>query len=165
MSGILTWFEAMPRSHPIRLGVVRGGVAGALCLGLGGRLAMRGLALLGRRPTGFSLGATLGILLIGTILGAVGGLAFALVSGRRSSRLGGSLFGTAFFLLLVPLQPAAIREEITAFRGHFGEVGVCFGLLFAIYGGFLVGSSGARETARSGPNGDSTPPRAPPSAS
>ena len=42
-------------------------------------LAMRVVALLGEGIPSFSVGGTLGILLMGAVLGAIGGLGFALV--------------------------------------------------------------------------------------
>jgi len=107
-----------------------------LFLGIGGRVAMRGLALAVGRPTNFGLGATAGIVLIGSLLGLVGGVLFALV-GRRlptSGAMNGALFGTLFFALLIPLQPAAVQEEIAAFREHLFLATICFWLIFATYG-------------------------------
>ena len=66
-------------------GLVTGAAAGALIGGIGARLAMRGVALLGEGAPSFSIGGTLGILLMGAVLGAIGGLGFALV--RRLLRL------------------------------------------------------------------------------
>ena len=63
-------------------GFLAGIASGILFLGLGGRLVMRLLALIAHRPTHFALEATLGILLIGAILGSVGGLGYALVLRR-----------------------------------------------------------------------------------
>src|SRR5882757_7570202 len=103
-------------------------LSGMLFLGIGGRVAMRGLALEVGRPTNFGLGATAGIVLIGSALGLVGGVLFVLV-GRRlptSGAIKGVLFGTLFFASLIPLQPAAVKEEIAAFRGHLLLATICF---------------------------------------
>jgi hypothetical protein len=110
--------------------------SGLLFLGIGGRIAMRGLALAIGRPTNFGLGATAGIVLIGSVLGLVGGVLFMLI-GRQlpsSGAIKGVLFGTLFFALLIPLQPAAVQEEIAAFRGHLLLATICFWVLFAGYG-------------------------------
>ena len=63
----------------IGAGLVTGAAAGALIGGIGARLAMRVVALLGEGVPSFSVGGTLGILLMGAVLGAIGGLGFALV--------------------------------------------------------------------------------------
>ena len=60
-------------------GLVTGTAAGALIGGIGARLAMRVVALLGEGAPSFSIGGTLGILMMGAVLGAIGGLGFALV--------------------------------------------------------------------------------------
>jgi hypothetical protein len=44
------------------------------------------------------------------------------------------LFGTLFLAVLIPLQPAAVQEEIAAFRGHLVLATFCFWLIFAGYG-------------------------------
>ncbi|MFN8177795.1 MAG: hypothetical protein U0167_07705 [bacterium] len=111
-------------------------LAGAVLLGGGGRLAMRGLALLAGRPTSFGLGATAGILLIGALLGTLGGVACAFIPRSRSgpAPLRGLLFGTVFFLVLIPLQPPAIQEEIQSLHGHLAAASGSFWALFVVYG-------------------------------
>jgi hypothetical protein len=119
-------------------------LVGILCgmafLGIGGRVAMRGLALAVGRPTNFGLGATAGIVLIGSLLGLVGGVAFALMSKRLPGTTAGKgmLFGTLFLGVLIPLQPAAVQEEIEAFRGHLFLATLCFWLIFACYGATMA---------------------------
>jgi hypothetical protein len=111
-------------------------VCGASFLGIGGRVAMRALALAAGRPTNFGIGATMGIVFIGTALGLVGGIVFVIVSGhlRGSAPIKGLLFGTLFLAVLIPLQPAAVQEEIAAFEGHLLLATMSFWLLFAGYG-------------------------------
>src|SRR5438105_3494529 len=85
-------------------GLVAGLGSGILALGLGGRLAMRVLALVADRPTHFGLGASLGIVLIGGILGVLASLGYLLV-GRRAPgapALKGALYGTLLFAVLIP---------------------------------------------------------------
>ncbi len=59
-----------------------GVLSGTAFLGIGGRVAMRGLALAVGRPTNFGIGASAGIVLIGSVLGLLGGVLFALVGSR-----------------------------------------------------------------------------------
>ena len=100
---------------------------------------MRGLALAVGRPTNFGLGASAGIVLIGSLLGLLGGILFVLVKSRLpgSALAKGMIFGTLYFALLIPLQPAAVQEEIAAFQGHLLLATICFWLIFAAYGVML----------------------------
>jgi hypothetical protein len=124
-------------------------LSGAVFLGIGGRIAMRVLALAVGRPTNFGTGATAGIILIGAVLGLVGGIAFAIVASRLpgSPLVKGLLFGTLFLAVLIPLQPAAVQEEIAAFRGHLMVATMSFWILFCGYGVTLA-SVAARQGAQ-----------------
>jgi hypothetical protein len=126
-----------------------GVLSGVIFLGIGGRVVMRGLAVAVGRSTDFGLGATAGIVLIGGVLGLIGGVVFALVAGRLpgSAAAKGVLFGTAFLAVLIPLQPAAVQEEIEAFRGHLVLATICFWVIFALYG-FTLAKFARRSTAR-----------------
>jgi hypothetical protein len=135
-------------------GLLAGVASGILLLGLGGRLAMRVLALIAHRPTHFGLKATLGILLIGAILGGLASLGYTLVlrQARGAPALKGALYGSFLFAVLIPLQPAAIQEEIVAFRGHLAVAGLLFWAVCVGYGVMLAGL----EARRSGFNGAAT---------
>jgi len=54
--------------------VAVGGGVGALVLGIGGRSAMRGIAILSGAPPSFSFGGSLRVVLLGALAGLVGGL-------------------------------------------------------------------------------------------
>lgn len=56
-----------------------GAVLGATIGGISARIAMRVVALMGEGQPGFTLGGTLAILIMGAVLGAAGGLGFALL--------------------------------------------------------------------------------------
>ena len=83
-----------------RVAILLGAGVGALVLGLGGRAAMVGLALITGREVNLSPRGLLEVLLLGTIVGGVGGL--LLLSVSRVPRLGrvgrGMLLGTVLFL-------------------------------------------------------------------
>jgi len=53
-----------------------GAAIGMLVLGMGGRLAMRGIAHVVGQPPSFSLGGTVTVVLLGLVSGLVGGLVF-----------------------------------------------------------------------------------------
>lgn len=131
--------------------LLAGVLSGLAFLGIGGRIAMRGLAVAVDRPTNFGIAASVGIVLIGSILGLLGGVLFALVGSRlpRPAAAKGLIFGTLFFALLIPLQPAAVQEEIAAFQGHLLLATICFWLIFAAYGvtmSVVVTRGNARQT-------------------
>jgi hypothetical protein len=134
-------------------GLVAGVASGVLLLGIGGRLAMRLLALIAHRPTHLGLGGTLGILLIGAILGAIASLGYTLFFRhvRLAPAIKGACYGTVLFTVLVPLQPAAIREEIAAFQNHLMVAGLFFWAVCAGYGVLLArlvaARSGVHQTA------------------
>lgn len=81
-----------------------GAAVGTLILGVGGRVAMRGIALLAGQSPGFSLGGTATVIFLGTVAGLVGALGFVglrfLV--RRRHFLRGAVFWA--FLVLVTLR-------------------------------------------------------------
>jgi len=63
----LTWRDRL-RDVAVGAGV------GALVLGIGGRSAMRGIAILSGAPPSFSFGGSLRVVLLGALAGLVGGL-------------------------------------------------------------------------------------------
>jgi hypothetical protein len=81
----------------VSVSLLLGAASGALCLGVGGRLAMRAFALATARPPGFSLGGTLGVIFAGAIAGLLGSVIYLVVRRLLPSRLGGR--GLAFSLL------------------------------------------------------------------
>ena len=102
-----------------------GMVVGVVVLGLGGRLAMRLVALLIHQEPHLGVGASLGIVLIGGILGTLGGAAYSVtLQGRWPMRVTtkGLFFGTALFSLLTLLQPPAIRAEVMATRAYWWAI-------------------------------------------
>jgi hypothetical protein len=111
-------------------------VCGILVLGLGGRVMMRIVALAGHRPVHFGAGATAGILLIGGVLGLIGGVGFALLQRALpgGAVVKGLLYGTLFFVVVVPLQPAPIQAEITELRAIWSIVIPLFWALFLAFG-------------------------------
>lgn len=129
-------------------------VCGLVVLGLGGRVMMRVAALAAHRPVHFGAGATAGILLIGGVLGIIGGLGFGFLQRALPGRavVKGLLYGTLFFAVVVPLQPAPIQAEITELRSIWSIVIPLFWALFLAFG---VGV--ARWGGRPAPAGVLTP--------
>jgi hypothetical protein len=115
---------------------IAGLICGVVVLGLGGRVMMRVVAIAGHRPVHFGAGATAGILLIGGVLGLIGGLGFGLLQRALpgSAAVKGLLYGTLFFVVVVPLQPAPIQAEITDLRAIWSIVIPLFWALFLAFG-------------------------------
>jgi hypothetical protein len=72
---------------------------GTIVLGIGGRLAMRGIALVQGRAPGFTIGGTTTVVFLGAVCGVIGSLILAgtraLIPGNRIIR------GMLFWLILV----------------------------------------------------------------
>ena len=67
--------RALPsRGRSLFTALFIGTITGALFLGVGGRLVMRGLAIASGRPAGFSFGGTFSVVLSGAIAGVIGGV-------------------------------------------------------------------------------------------
>ena len=117
-------------------GAAAGLAAGILIFGLGGRVLMRLVALAGHRPVHFGAGASLGIVLIGGVLGLLGGIGFGVLQRALPGRAAvqGLLYGTLFFVVAVPLQPAPIQAEITELRAIWSIVIPLFWALFLAWG-------------------------------
>jgi len=127
--------------------------AGLLTLGVGGRLAMRGVALLLRQQPHFGLEATVGILAIGTVLGTISGLVYALTFARlpANATLRGLLFGSVLFAVLALFEPPAIRVEIDAARAFLWAIVPLFWTLCLVYAVVLAHSSHTAASASPGP--------------
>lgn len=85
-------------------GFVLGMIAGALFLGVGGRLVMRLFALATNRPWAFTLGGSVNVVLAGAIAGGIGGIALATIHRFLPRRLWrrGVLFAVICYLIAIP---------------------------------------------------------------
>lgn len=102
------------------IGLAVGAIAGMVIGGGGARVAMRVVALLGEGQPSFTLGGTMLIVIMGAVLGAVGGLGFALLRwalrlGRESSPLNNIVAGAAYggalaVLVALPFFLAPVGE-------------------------------------------------------
>jgi hypothetical protein len=115
------------------------GLSAGLVLGIGARFAMRVIALAAQRTTEFSLEGTLMIVLIGCILGLISGPGY--VAARRYLPGGhtwsGPLYGVLVLLVLIPLMPAPIQQEITQSIDRMPLIITLFGIMFVGYGAVL----------------------------
>lgn len=115
---------------------VAGMFIGLLVLGLGGRLAMRLVALLIHQDPHFGVEPSLGILLIGGIMGTIAGLVYGLTLQRAwpdRATAKGFLFGSILFGTLTLLQPPAIRAEVAAARAYWWAIIPLFWAVCVVY--------------------------------
>ena len=120
------------------IGLLSGLIAG-LALGIGARIAMRIVALAAHRTTEFSVEGTLMIVLIGCVLGFISGPGF--VAARRYLPGGhtwsGPLYGVLVLLVLIPLLPPPIQQEINQSSDRLPLIIALFGMVFVGYGAVL----------------------------
>jgi hypothetical protein len=101
--------------EPWLFGLLLGAGVGLVVLGVGGRIAMRAIALAGNTPPGFTVGGTATVVLLGAASGAGGGLLYTLLHllVPRPRLVRSALFGLALVLLtlrgLRPIQPLALN--------------------------------------------------------
>lgn len=115
------------------------GLLGGLAWGIAARVAMRIVALAADQPTEFSIGGTLGIMIMGAVFGAPFGLLFATVRNRYPAfeRRAGLLFGALVLLLLgVPFYLGPLSGEATP-NNHALAVGI-FAALLVGFGMFVT---------------------------
>lgn len=127
-------------------------VAGALVGGIGGRLAMRAVAVIGGLEPGFSIEGTMGIMLIGAILGVLAGMIYGVV--RPFIPLPGLGKGLVFGIVLAglitlpfflaPSGELALASPAVG-AALFGAIGLFYGLALEAGLLWLDGRSGARQ--------------------
>lgn len=100
----------MVNLNRLGLALAAGALAGLVIGGIGARLAMRAVALLGSGQPSFTVAGTLGILVVGAVLGAAGGLGFAVVlglfggpRGEKTAPLRGVVIGVVYGAALAAL--------------------------------------------------------------
>jgi hypothetical protein len=121
-------------AEPWLLGVLLGAGVGLVVLGVGGRIAMRAIALAKNTPPGFSIGGTATVVFLGVVSGGGGGLLYALLCRLipRPRILRSAAFGVALVLLtlrgLRPVQPLAVEWFVPLALGYGAIVDVAYTL-------------------------------------
>ena len=109
------------------IGLFCGMMAGAVVLGVGGRMVMRALAVIAEREVEFSVGGTIEVIAFGAIIGLIAGAAFVAIKKYLPgpAPLKGMSFGLLAFLLnfipsvgsvvatLLPLPIVLVSPEIS----------------------------------------------------
>jgi uncharacterized BrkB/YihY/UPF0761 family membrane protein len=102
-------------AEPWLFGLLLGAGVGLVVLGVGGRIAMRAIALGSNTPPAFSIGGTVTVVFLGALSGVGGGLLYALLHRvvPRPRLVRSALFAIALVLLtlrgLRPIQPLALE--------------------------------------------------------
>ena len=113
------------------LGAALGTLAGVLCLGAGGRVAMWAFAEATGRPTVFTLGGSLTVVAGGAVAGLLGGIPFGMLASRlpKPLVLRGLLAGAVWLALLSP----GITPPWPLTFALFAPCFLAYGLLLAVW--------------------------------
>lgn len=115
--------------------VLFGALAGAVILGVGGRIFMRAIAWYHGNPTGFSWGGTAEVVLLGAIIGAASApfIGFLAIGSRWPSIRTGIVCGLGLYLLIL-LIPMDGKAAANAFPALLPGIHLGFGFLFVLFG-------------------------------
>jgi hypothetical protein len=125
----------MTNAKIVFIGLASGLLTGVVILGVGGRIAMRVVALLARAEPGFSFGGTLEVLSFASLVGLASGPVFATMGKRSpgSELLKGAVFGALVFFVVV-LLPGEAKNAAFAFPELFPVTIAMFAALFIAFG-------------------------------
>jgi hypothetical protein len=127
--GPVRWWSAAERWW---FALFLGAAVGFVVLGIGGRIAMRAIASANRVPTGFSVGGTATVVLLGVASGVGGGFLYAFLYRyvQRPRLARSALFTLALVLLtlrgLRPIQPLALEWFLPLALGYGAIVDVLY---------------------------------------
>jgi hypothetical protein len=122
----------MSANRPWLFALLLGAAVGFVVLGIGGRIAMRAIAIANGVPGGFSLDGTATVVLLGLASGIGGGLLYALLHRyvARPRPVRSVLFTLALVLLtlrgLHPIQPLALEWFMPLALGYGAIVDVVY---------------------------------------
>jgi hypothetical protein len=116
--------------------MVAGILSSFLFLGVGGRFAMRVIAILAEQEPVFTFEGTIAVLVFSTAIGIVGGASFPFVGKflPGSTTAKGGAWGLLLFVVLIPMLPADIQQEALNFEHLLPLSITLFGLLFLAFG-------------------------------
>lgn len=142
----LRWRTA---AEPWLFGLLLGAGVGLIVLGVGGRIAMRAIAVANRASPSFSIGGTATVVFLGVVSGVGGGLLYALLHRfvQRPRLVRTALFTIALVLLtlrgLRPIQPFALEWFMPLALGYGAIVDVAFTRWARRRSAMSAGESGA----------------------
>lgn len=122
------------------LGLLCGLVVGAVVLGVGGRIVMSGIALMGHVTPQWSLGGTVDVIAFGAIVGVVSGLVYvaagAYLPGPHLAK--GLFAGLLLFGVMALIRPPSARSAMAGFTTLTTPILLMFGVICLIFGVALV---------------------------
>lgn len=134
----LTWRDWL-RHALIGIGI------GAVVLGIGGRVAMRGIAVLSGAPPGFSFGGSLTVVFLGAVSGLVGAL---ILIGLRCFLPGRWLLQTvSFYAVLVLITLRGLRPVDSQRLFLFLPLVLIYGFLMRVLSRRTLGTDAAVQQA------------------
>ena len=130
----------MLRLKKIALGLICGLIVGAAILGVGGRIVMSVIALMGNLTPTWSLGGSVDVIVFGALVGAAMGLVYVFVQkylpGPRLVK--GLLAGLLLFGTMALIRPASAQSAMAGFTTLTIPVLLMFGTICLIYGAALA---------------------------
>lgn len=121
------------------IGACAGLVSGTFILGIGGRLAMRLIAMLGGLPGGFSWGGSFEVVALGSFIGLLSGAIFGMIEklGFQKRAYSGLLYGALVFgsIIILPIEG---KGAAAGFPKLLLIIYLIFGNLFLLYGWALA---------------------------
>ncbi len=129
------------RIKRLTAGLLAGVILGTFVLGIGGRLIMRIIALIGGVTPGASLGGSLEVIAFGSLTGILAGAGYTLI--RRilpgKAWLKGTLFGLLIYVLLLVI-PFDSKLAAQGFPQLTMLIHLLFGVLCVVFGLGLIPS-------------------------
>lgn len=115
---------------------VAGILSAFLFIGVGSRAAMKFIALITGQQLTLSIEGTLAALVFSTSIGVAGGMLFPVVQRLlpESLKARGGAFGLLLFVVLIPMLPASMQEEVQMIGEYIPLAITVFGLLLIGYG-------------------------------
>jgi hypothetical protein len=126
------------RVNNVLWGTIAGGAAGMLFLGAGVHVALRSLDWISGLNVYTSLGGVRKLVMLSGLIGIAGGAFFQLtyVNGYIPGLVGGkgATFGLLLFIVLIPLTPEKVVNELLSAPDYLPFIISTFGLLLMGYG-------------------------------
>ena len=123
------------RTRDILIGLTTGLITGTVVLGIGGRVIMRLIALIGGLEGGYSWGGTIEVVAVGSIIGIISGAGIGLLRkvGSANGLVMGLVYGALTYLIVLVI-PIDGKKAALGFPDLRIVVYLLFGGLFLLYG-------------------------------
>ena len=124
-----------PALKTIFAGILGGLLSGTIVLGVGGRLIMRGIAIMAGGSGNFSWGGSMEVVFLGTLIGLCSGafMGISLPFAMRNKFIWGALQGFLAYLIVLVL-PIGGKGAARGFPDLQVTIHILFGGLFLLYG-------------------------------